>query len=148
MKPWCPLSCSQQPLTALYTEPDKSNPQPHTPFTEGKFSHSPSMYLYILADLICWDILPKPSTHSHAPNACYKIQLFILLDLIIRIILCEEYKLSSSSFLYSVHALVNTALRGPTFNTKVCKVHDSKNSEKLLKWMSVSISQNYRRACQ
>jgi hypothetical protein len=98
MQPEGSLPCSQEPTTALCCEPDESSLQHPSLFLYGQFKHYPPTYAKdFLVVYLVLDFPPKFYVHSSSPIPATWPTYFILLNLIILIILYEEYKLWRSS---------------------------------------------------
>ena len=114
MEPQGSLTNLQVPTTCPYPEPDQSSPCPTSHFLKIHINiiipPTPESYRWSLSLRF---LHQNPVCTSPLPHTCYMPRPFILLDLITRTILGDEYKPSSSSLFSFLHAPVASSLLGP-----------------------------------
>ena len=115
MESECSLPLSQVPATCTYHETDRSNPSPHIPFPEDPSYYYPSIYTRGLPSGLCPSGFPTKTLYTLQLSpipATYPFYL-IILDMITRTILGEQYRLLSSSLCSFLHSPVTSSLLGP-----------------------------------
>jgi hypothetical protein len=108
------LPRSQELSTCTYPEPNQFSPRHPIPSLKGRSSYYLSTYSFVfLVVPFPLAFLPVTYTLSCSPFALHGYTHLILLDLIILILLDEEYKLCSSSLCSFLHPPVTPSLFGP-----------------------------------
>jgi len=103
---------SQETATCPCPEPDQSSPCPPTPLPKDPSSYYPPIYASVFQVVFFAQVSSTKIPFFYHTLATSPTHL-TLLYLNIRIILCEEYRLLSSSLCSFIHSTVISSLLGP-----------------------------------
>jgi hypothetical protein len=111
----CSVPHSQVPATCPFPEPDRSIPCPHIPLPEDPSSYYPSIYVWVFQVISFPQVSPlKPCVHLSSPPVRAKFPSYlILLDLITRPMLSEQYRLLTASLFIFFHSPVTSSVLCP-----------------------------------
>ena len=113
MNPKGSLPHSQVPATCPCPEPARSSPYPHIPLPENASEYYPPIYAWVFPVVSFPYVSPTKPCIRLSPIRATCSAHIILIDLITRTILGEEYRSLRSSLRSFLHSPVTSPLLGP-----------------------------------
>jgi hypothetical protein len=131
---------SQVPTTCPYPKPVRSSPYPHIPLPADSSYYHPPIYTWVFQVVSFLTQTPYTPLLSLIPATCPAH--LIVLHLITRTILCEQYRSLSYSLCSFLHSPITSSLTGPNIPLNNILKHPKPTFLLQCEWPSFTPIQN------